>query len=167
MKANLNKFWGSAKLNENLCCVKKSHFGVCWNIVILSYGEKMFFLCRKVLSLDWCIVKSTELSLWFSGAVPFCPRLRSRETLHIVLRAHVSSYILQLTVCFVVVQEVVLGDLKADTSYSVSVGAYTAKGDGARSKPVTVCSALPRKCAYNRPLHQHTTRIRAIKLKHH
>ncbi|XP_037620586.1 protein tyrosine phosphatase receptor type Db isoform X16 [Sebastes umbrosus] len=39
--------------------------------------------------------------------------------------------------------EVVLGDLKADTSYSVSVGAYTAKGDGARSKPVTVCSALP------------------------
>lgn len=45
----------------------------------------------------------------------------------------------------VAVQEVVLGDLKADTSYSVSVGAYTAKGDGARSKPVTVCSALPRK----------------------
>uniref|UniRef100_A0A7N6B970 Receptor-type tyrosine-protein phosphatase delta n=1 Tax=Anabas testudineus TaxID=64144 RepID=A0A7N6B970_ANATE len=42
--------------------------------------------------------------------------------------------------------EVVLGDLKADTSYSVSVGAYTAKGDGARSKPVTVCTALPRKC---------------------
>ncbi|XP_040002844.1 protein tyrosine phosphatase receptor type Db [Xiphias gladius] len=39
--------------------------------------------------------------------------------------------------------EVVLGDLKADTSYSVSVGAYTAKGDGARSKPVTVCTALP------------------------
>ncbi|KAA8594892.1 hypothetical protein FQN60_012027, partial [Etheostoma spectabile] len=40
-------------------------------------------------------------------------------------------------------QQVVLGDLKADTAYSVSVGAYTAKGDGARSKPVTVCSALP------------------------
>lgn len=40
-------------------------------------------------------------------------------------------------------QELVIGDLKADTSYSVSVGAYTAKGDGARSKPVTVCSALP------------------------
>ncbi|KAK5926599.1 hypothetical protein CgunFtcFv8_022157 [Champsocephalus gunnari] len=39
--------------------------------------------------------------------------------------------------------EVILGDLKADTAYSVSVGAYTAKGDGARSKPVTVCSALP------------------------
>uniref|UniRef100_A0A673AIB3 Receptor-type tyrosine-protein phosphatase delta n=1 Tax=Sphaeramia orbicularis TaxID=375764 RepID=A0A673AIB3_9TELE len=38
---------------------------------------------------------------------------------------------------------VVLGDLKADTSYSISVGAYTAKGDGARSKPVTVCTALP------------------------
>lgn len=59
-----------------------------------------------------------------------------------------STFLLQLTVLFVVVQEVVLGDLKADTSYSVSVGAYTAKGDGARSKPVTVCSALPRKCAY-------------------
>ncbi|XP_024914548.1 protein tyrosine phosphatase receptor type Db isoform X3 [Cynoglossus semilaevis] len=39
--------------------------------------------------------------------------------------------------------EVVLGDLKADTPYSVSVGAYTAKGDGARSKPVTVCTSLP------------------------
>uniref|UniRef100_A0AAQ4QXP2 Receptor-type tyrosine-protein phosphatase delta n=1 Tax=Gasterosteus aculeatus aculeatus TaxID=481459 RepID=A0AAQ4QXP2_GASAC len=38
------------------------------------------------------------------------------------------------------------GTLQADTAYSVSVGAYTAKGDGARSKPVTVCSALPRKC---------------------
>lgn len=41
------------------------------------------------------------------------------------------------------VYEVVLGDLKADTAYSVSVGAYTAKGDGARSKPVTVCTAPP------------------------
>uniref|UniRef100_A0A665WH79 Receptor-type tyrosine-protein phosphatase delta n=1 Tax=Echeneis naucrates TaxID=173247 RepID=A0A665WH79_ECHNA len=40
-------------------------------------------------------------------------------------------------------QIVVLGDLKADTPYSVSVGAYTAKGDGARTKPVTVCTALP------------------------
>lgn len=50
-----------------------------------------------------------------------------------------------LTVHFVGVQEVFLGDLKPDTSYSVSVGAYTAKGDGARSKPVTVCSGLPRK----------------------
>ncbi|XP_037530274.1 protein tyrosine phosphatase receptor type Db [Nematolebias whitei] len=39
--------------------------------------------------------------------------------------------------------EVVLGELKADTAYSVSVGAYTAKGDGARSKAVTVCTALP------------------------
>lgn len=61
-----------------------------------------------------------------------------------------ASTLLFLFVCFVTdvvvaVQEVVLGDLKADTSYSVSVGAYTAKGDGARSKPVTVCSALPRK----------------------
>lgn len=46
---------------------------------------------------------------------------------------------------FVVLQEVLLGDLRADTAYSVSVGAYTAKGDGARSKPVTVCTALPRK----------------------
>ncbi|XP_027871953.1 protein tyrosine phosphatase receptor type Db isoform X5 [Xiphophorus couchianus] len=39
--------------------------------------------------------------------------------------------------------EIVLGDLKADTAYSVSVGAYTAKGDGARSKAVTACTALP------------------------
>lgn len=42
------------------------------------------------------------------------------------------------------VQEVVLGDLQPDTSYSVSVGAYTAKGDGARSTPLPVCSGLPR-----------------------
>ncbi|XP_061627376.1 receptor-type tyrosine-protein phosphatase S-like isoform X13 [Phyllopteryx taeniolatus] len=39
--------------------------------------------------------------------------------------------------------EALLGDLKVDTSYSISVGAYTAKGDGARSKPVSVCTALP------------------------
>uniref|UniRef100_A0A6Q2XG17 protein-tyrosine-phosphatase n=1 Tax=Esox lucius TaxID=8010 RepID=A0A6Q2XG17_ESOLU len=39
-------------------------------------------------------------------------------------------------------QEVVLGDLQANTGYSVSVGAYTAKGDGARSKPQTVCTTL-------------------------
>lgn len=52
---------------------------------------------------------------------------------------------------FVVVQEVVLGDLTADTSYSVTVGAYTAKGDGVRSKPVTVCSALPRKYTRTNP----------------
>lgn len=47
------------------------------------------------------------------------------------------------------VQEVVLGDLKPDTPYSVSVGAYTAKGDGARSKPVPVCSGLPRTWSQN------------------
>ncbi|XP_071264368.1 protein tyrosine phosphatase receptor type Db [Salvelinus alpinus] len=39
--------------------------------------------------------------------------------------------------------EVVLGELQADTAYSVSVGAYTAKGDGARSKPQTLCTTLP------------------------
>ncbi|KAM6972081.1 protein tyrosine phosphatase receptor type Db [Aplochiton taeniatus] len=39
--------------------------------------------------------------------------------------------------------DVVLGDLRADTAYSVSVGAYTARGDGARSKALTVCTALP------------------------
>ncbi|XP_072318758.1 protein tyrosine phosphatase receptor type Db isoform X9 [Eucyclogobius newberryi] len=39
--------------------------------------------------------------------------------------------------------EVVLGDLKADTSFSMSVGAYTAKGDGTRSKPVSACTDLP------------------------
>uniref|UniRef100_A0A4W6GAB6 Receptor-type tyrosine-protein phosphatase delta n=1 Tax=Lates calcarifer TaxID=8187 RepID=A0A4W6GAB6_LATCA len=33
---------------------------------------------------------------------------------------------------------------KADTSYSVSVGAYTAKGDGARSKPVSVLPEKPK-----------------------
>ncbi|XP_036830304.1 receptor-type tyrosine-protein phosphatase delta isoform X2 [Oncorhynchus mykiss] len=39
--------------------------------------------------------------------------------------------------------ELVLGELQADTAYSVSVGAYTAKGDGARSKPQTLCTTLP------------------------
>uniref|UniRef100_A0A8C5HKI0 Receptor-type tyrosine-protein phosphatase delta n=1 Tax=Gouania willdenowi TaxID=441366 RepID=A0A8C5HKI0_GOUWI len=34
-------------------------------------------------------------------------------------------------------------NLRADTAYSITVGAYTAKGDGARSKPVSVCTALP------------------------
>lgn len=31
-------------------------------------------------------------------------------------------------------QELILGDLKAETLYSVSVAAYTTKGDGAHSK---------------------------------
>ncbi|XP_052364085.1 receptor-type tyrosine-protein phosphatase delta-like [Oncorhynchus keta] len=39
--------------------------------------------------------------------------------------------------------ELVLGELQADTAYSVSVGAYTSKGDGARSKPQTLCTTLP------------------------
>lgn len=35
--------------------------------------------------------------------------------------------------CFLL-QELILGDLKAETLYSVSVAAYTTKGDGAHSK---------------------------------
>lgn len=67
------------------------------------------------------------------------------------------SGLLSLTMLFVVLQEVVLGDLKADTAYSVSVGAYTAKGDGARSKPVTVCTAPPCKCVCTDPtIHKDT-----------
>lgn len=31
-------------------------------------------------------------------------------------------------------QELILGDLKAETVYSISVAAYTTKGDGAHSK---------------------------------
>lgn len=64
----------------------------------------------------------------------------------VIPRAAQRRLLLRLTLLFLALQEVVLGDLKADTSYSVSVGAYTAKGDGARSKPVSVCTALPRKC---------------------
>lgn len=70
-----------------------------------------------------------------------------------VLRARTSISVLQLTVLFVVHQDVVLGDLKADTLYSVSVGAYTAKGDGARSKPVNVCTALP--CKWEHEAREH------------
>lgn len=35
-------------------------------------------------------------------------------------------------------QELVLTDLHAETTYSVTVAAYTTKGDGARSKPKLV-----------------------------
>ncbi|XP_076847753.1 LOW QUALITY PROTEIN: receptor-type tyrosine-protein phosphatase S [Brachyhypopomus gauderio] len=42
-------------------------------------------------------------------------------------------------------QEMVIGGLQADTTYSVTVAAYTTKGDGARSKPklVTTRGAVP------------------------
>ncbi|XP_029473569.1 receptor-type tyrosine-protein phosphatase F isoform X2 [Rhinatrema bivittatum] len=44
-------------------------------------------------------------------------------------------------------QEMVIGGLSPDTSYSVTVAAYTTKGDGARSKPrvVTTTGAVPGK----------------------
>uniref|UniRef100_A0A9J8BKK4 Receptor-type tyrosine-protein phosphatase S n=1 Tax=Cyprinus carpio carpio TaxID=630221 RepID=A0A9J8BKK4_CYPCA len=44
-------------------------------------------------------------------------------------------------------QELVLTDLHAETMYSVTVAAYTTKGDGARSKPklVTTTGAVPEK----------------------
>lgn len=32
-------------------------------------------------------------------------------------------------------QEMIITELQAETTYSVTVGAYTTKGDGARSKP--------------------------------
>lgn len=35
---------------------------------------------------------------------------------------------------FLITQELILGGLKAETLYSVSVAAYTTKGDGAHSK---------------------------------
>ncbi|XP_062865217.1 receptor-type tyrosine-protein phosphatase S-like isoform X7 [Trichomycterus rosablanca] len=43
--------------------------------------------------------------------------------------------------------EMVLADLQAETTYSVTVAAYTTKGDGARSKPklVTTTGAVPEK----------------------
>lgn len=36
--------------------------------------------------------------------------------------------------CFTVLQEAIIGGLHAETTYSVTVAAYTTKGDGARSK---------------------------------
>lgn len=36
--------------------------------------------------------------------------------------------------CSLITQELILGGLKAETLYSVSVAAYTTKGDGAHSK---------------------------------
>lgn len=41
-----------------------------------------------------------------------------------------------MSLCFF--QELVLTDLHAETTYSVTVAAYTTKGDGARSKPKLV-----------------------------
>ncbi|XP_036372818.1 receptor-type tyrosine-protein phosphatase delta-like isoform X9 [Megalops cyprinoides] len=43
--------------------------------------------------------------------------------------------------------EMVISDLQAETTYSVAVGAYTTKGDGARSKPklVSTTGAVPEK----------------------
>ncbi|KAI4808112.1 hypothetical protein KUCAC02_000181, partial [Chaenocephalus aceratus] len=44
-------------------------------------------------------------------------------------------------------QEMIITDLQAETTYSVTVGAYTTKGDGARSKPklITTTGAVPDK----------------------
>ncbi|XP_077598532.1 receptor-type tyrosine-protein phosphatase delta isoform X32 [Stigmatopora nigra] len=44
-------------------------------------------------------------------------------------------------------QEMIIPELLAETTYSVTVGAYTTKGDGARSKPklVTTTGAVPEK----------------------
>ncbi|XP_037116513.1 receptor-type tyrosine-protein phosphatase S-like isoform X16 [Syngnathus acus] len=44
-------------------------------------------------------------------------------------------------------QEMIISELLAETTYSVTVGAYTTKGDGARSKPklVTTTGAVPDK----------------------
>jgi len=39
---------------------------------------------------------------------------------------------------FLCAQEMVIGGLKPDTTYSITVAAYTTKGDGARSKPKLV-----------------------------
>uniref|UniRef100_A0A8D3ADP6 Receptor-type tyrosine-protein phosphatase S n=1 Tax=Scophthalmus maximus TaxID=52904 RepID=A0A8D3ADP6_SCOMX len=44
-------------------------------------------------------------------------------------------------------QEMIITELQAETTYSVTVGAYTTKGDGARSKPklITTTGAVPDK----------------------
>uniref|UniRef100_A0A7N9AV45 protein-tyrosine-phosphatase n=1 Tax=Mastacembelus armatus TaxID=205130 RepID=A0A7N9AV45_9TELE len=44
-------------------------------------------------------------------------------------------------------QEMIIADLQAETTYSVTVAAYTTKGDGARSKPklITTTGAVPDK----------------------
>uniref|UniRef100_A0AAQ4NT97 Receptor-type tyrosine-protein phosphatase S n=1 Tax=Gasterosteus aculeatus aculeatus TaxID=481459 RepID=A0AAQ4NT97_GASAC len=44
-------------------------------------------------------------------------------------------------------QEMIITELQAETTYSVTVGAYTTKGDGARSKPklITTTGAVPEK----------------------
>lgn len=40
-------------------------------------------------------------------------------------------------------QEMVITDLQPETSYSITVAAYTMKGDGARSKPKVVATKGP------------------------
>ncbi|MEQ2165758.1 hypothetical protein GOODEAATRI_020486, partial [Goodea atripinnis] len=44
-------------------------------------------------------------------------------------------------------QEMVIGGLKPDTTYSVTVAAYTTKGDGARSKPKVVVTKGAADCS--------------------
>lgn len=41
---------------------------------------------------------------------------------------------LMVVLCILPLQELILGGLKAETPYSVSVAAFTTKGDGAHSK---------------------------------
>lgn len=48
-------------------------------------------------------------------------------------KAMSEQFLMTLFLC-VTPQEIILGGLKAETLYSVSVAAYTTKGDGAHSK---------------------------------
>lgn len=57
-----------------------------------------------------------------------------------------STYTLLLLFFMCLLQEMVIGGLQPDTTYSITVAAYTTKGDGARSKPKLVVTKGAGEC---------------------
>lgn len=57
-----------------------------------------------------------------------------------------STHMLLLLYFMFLLQEMVIGGLQPDTTYSITVAAYTTKGDGARSKPKLVVTKGAGEC---------------------
>ena len=51
-------------------------------------------------------------------------------------------------------QETIIGGLLPETTYSVTVAAYTTKGDGARSKPKVITTTGAGECGERMPASQ-------------
>lgn len=57
-----------------------------------------------------------------------------KKSAYCLILKGMSLLYLMVVLCILPLQELILGGLKAETLYSVSVAAYTTKGDGAHSK---------------------------------